>query len=888
MATINGTPNADVITGTSADDIIYGGAGNDRINGGAGNDTIYGGAGNDTLTGDAGNDVLYGGDGDDGFFGGGGDDVEYGEAGDDTMYGDAGNDLLYGGDGNDKLYGGTGNDTLVGGAGVNILDGGAGTDTAIIELAASGVTPAVRADLLSLKNFMDGQLASAGSAAALAAQTAGPSITLSALGLTMSNIEVVKILVDGVETPITSLINRAPTAAATVSATTDEDTPLTGKVVATDADGDTLTYALTQGPSHGTLAFNTATGAYTYTPAANYNGADSFKVTVADPSGASVVQTVNVGVTPINDAPVAAAAQALVTNEDTQVAGKVIATDVDGDILGYAVSKGPQHGTVTLNATTGEFVYKPADNYNGADSFKVIVADPSGASVEQVVTVGVTPVNDAPVAGPNQAHTINEDGVVNGVATASDVDGDTLAWSVSAAPAHGTLQIDAATGAYTYTPAANWSGSDSFRVTVSDPSGATSVQRVDVTVKPVADTPVLTVVNPVVATAGTVITGTPTNTHLQGTAGADTITGSKANDVIDATGSAHITVGLDINAHLVDLDGSESLSIRVSNLPVGATLSAGVHNSDGSWSLTSADLAGLKLTADVTSSFNLQVEATATESDGSTAMAHAEIGVQLTPDANLIYGGKGNDTITGGLGNDKIYGNSGNDVIFGNNGDDKIYGGKGDDIIKGGAGDDLLRGDSGNDKFFGEAGNDKIVGGTGFDTLDYSGASSAITVDLSKKTVSGISTGDDTVSGIEKIIGTSFADTFKGTSGDDIIDGGAGNDTLRGIGGSDTMTGGAGADTFFWEKVDVTSATDGSYLGLDHITDLGAGDVLDFHKLVTLGTKTLSSVVKVTDTAQGSLVAVKIGTSFQDVVMLDNVHGKSAADLFHDGHILVG
>lgn len=700
MASIVGTASNDVITGTIDPDEIRGEGGNDRINGGAGSDTLYGGDGTDTLTGDAGNDVLYGGNGNDGFFGGGGDDTIYGEANDDTMYGDSGNDLLVGGDGNDKLYGGTGNDTLVGGPGVNIYDGGSGIDTYIIELPAGPVSPAVRADLAALKTFMDAQLASAGSMTALAAQTAGPALTLSTLGLTMSNLESVTIKVGGVVTPIADLLNAAPVAAAAVSLETDEDTAISGTVGASDADGDVLSYGLAEGPANGTLSFNTSTGEYTYTPAANYSG---------------------------------------------------------------------------------------------ADSFRVVVTDPAGASTEQTISVGVRPVADAPVLNVNNAY---------------------------------------------------------------------------------------------VALAGAVLTGSAGNTVLQGTAGADTLTGSKANDVIVASGTAAITAPLDISAHLADLDGSEQLSIKIFAVPAGAVLSAGTLNDDGSYSLTADDLPGLQISATVTGGFPLVVEATATESDGSTRTVHAMVEVVTSPDANVVSGAGGHDTITGGSGDDKLYGNTGNDVIDGAAGNDFVSGGKGNDILTGGAGNDVLRGDTGDDVILADAGNDTIVGGTGFDELDYSGAAAAIKADISKKTIVGEDTGTDTITSVELVTGSSFDDTFKGSSRADIIDGGDGNDWLRGIAGSDSFTGGAGSDTYFWEKSDVVSGTNS--LGLDHITDFGAGDVLDFRKLVGLGTKSLDSMVKVSDTAEGSVVSAKINNAFVKVVVLEDVHGTSAADLFHDGHLLVG
>ena len=728
-------------------------------------------------------------------------------------------------------------------------------------------------------------------------------------------------------------INDAPVTDAAVSITMQEDTGIYGQVTATDADGDTLSFSVETGPQHGALSLDATTGAYKYASVKDYNGSDSFDIKVADGNGGFATQHVTVGIASVNDAPVVTNANVtLITNEDTKVSGQVVASDVDGDVLGYSVSTGPAHGAVTLNAETGAYTYNPGANFNGSDSFQVKVADGNGGFTTQTVSVGVASVNDAPVvANATTSLSTSEDKAVSGQVVASDVDGDTLAWSLSTGPAHGTVTLNAATGQYTYTPAANYSGTDVFHVTVTDPSGAISIQKVDVAISAVADVPTLTAVSPVVVPINQILAGLAANDVLNGGAGNDTISGGAGNDTISGTGAATLTVALDITATLKDLDGSEHLNITLSNVPDGGVLSAGHHNSDGTWSLTSADLHGLQLSAIVTSNFTVTVTATATETTGETATATAQILVQLGEDNNILTGGAGNDTIQGGTGNDIIfggdkptgtstghvstasdddiihagdgndlvYGNSGNDQIWGDSGNDTIYGGKGDDIIFGGTGNDVLHGNSGNDIIHDDAGNDQVFGdsendiiiagegndnydgGSGFDTLDFSGAKTGMNIDVSKKTATGM--GNDTFSGIEKFIGSSFNDTFKGSSAVDSIDGGAGNDTLRGLGGADILTGGTGNDTFFWEKTDV-----GAGLGVDHITDFGAGDVLDFKKLVSLSSKPLTDFVKVTDGAAGSTISAKIGSVFVDIAVLDGVHGVTASTLLHDGHLLVG
>ena len=888
MANITGTSGNDVITGTDQEDYIDGIAGNDRINGGAGNDTLVGGTGADTLTGDAGNDTLYGGAGNDGFFGGGGNDTIYGEDGTDTLYGDGGDDQLYGGAGNDTLHGGAGNDQLYGETGTNIINGGAGTDTVYISLSSSEITSAVLDDFMLWSNVMEDRLASAGgSYAVLASQATTGAVSLSTIGLTLSGIEFLSIRIDGVLSDIEDLYafgNQAPETGAAAATATNEDTAVSGLIAAVDPNGDVLTWTTLNGPANGSLALGQLTGEYTYTPSADFSGTDSFQVLIEDPLGASAVQTVTVIVAPVNDAPVTDAAAAKTTDEDAAISGQVVATDIEGDILGFAVAQDPANGTVSLNTSTGEYSYSPAANFNGTDSFKVVVADPSGATAIQTITVSVAAVNDAPVADASAALSTNEDNSVSGTVAAADVDGDALTWSIAQGPQNGAVTLNAATGEYTYTPAVNFAGGDAFDVLVADPSGATSLQRVSVTVSAVADLPTLSVVNPVIVPAGVVLAGLNSGETLTGSAGGDTINGNAGNDVLDGNGATAITVGLDIASALgADLDGSEALALRIENVPVGGTLSAGTQNQDGSWSLTAAQLPGLTVSASVTGGFTLTVTATSSESNGSEATATASIDVILSPDANFMSGGAGNDTMTGGTGNDTMYGNSGNDTISGGTGNDLIYGGKNSDTLAGGEGNDRLDGNSGDDVIYGDAGNDIIVGGSGFDTLDYSSAQSAINVDLSKKTVTGSASGNDTISGIEKIIGSAFDNNFKGSKDTDQMDGGAGNDWLRGLGGADILKGGSGSDTFFWEKTDI-----GAKLGVDRITDFGAGDVLDFKKLVGIGTKPLSDFVKVTDGAAGSTISAKINGTFVDVAVLDNVHGTSASDLLANGHLLVG
>ena len=179
--------------------------------------------------------------------------------------------------------------------------------------------------------------------------------------------------------------------------TTNEDTPLTVALANrillndTDVEGSALTAVLDVGPANGTLTLN-ADGTFTYTPAANYNGNDTFTYHANDGAGNSNIATVTITINPANDAPVAVN-DAYTTSEDTPLtialANSVLVndTDVEASTLTAVLDAGPSNGTLTLNAD-GTFTYTPAANYNGSDSFTYHANDGTGNS--NIVTVTIT------------------------------------------------------------------------------------------------------------------------------------------------------------------------------------------------------------------------------------------------------------------------------------------------------------------------------------------------------------------------------------------------------------------------------------------------------------------------------------------------------------------
>ncbi|MCF6390999.1 Ig-like domain-containing protein, partial [Mycobacterium sp. MBM] len=285
-------------------------------------------------------------------------------------------------------------------------------------------------------------------------------------------------------------VNDAPVAT-NDSFTTDEDTVLTGNVLSndTDTDGDTLTTTLVDGPANGTLELN-ADGTFTYTPDADFNGADSFTYTAGDGTATSAIATVSITIDPVNDTPVTAG-DTFTTDEDTVVTGNVLTndSDTDGDTLTATLVDGPSNGTLQLN-TDGTFTYTPDADFNGTDTFTYTAIDGTATSPVETVSITVDPVNDTPVT-TTDSFTTNEDTGVSGnvLTNDSDPDGDTLTATLVTGPANGTLELNT-DGTFTYTPTADFNGTDSFTYTAGDGTATSSVTTVSITVSPVNDTPV--------------------------------------------------------------------------------------------------------------------------------------------------------------------------------------------------------------------------------------------------------------------------------------------------------------------------------------------------------------------------------------------------------------
>ncbi|WP_157670977.1 retention module-containing protein, partial [Chitinibacter sp. GC72] len=180
------------------------------------------------------------------------------------------------------------------------------------------------------------------------------------------------------------------------------------------------------------------------------------------------------------------------TPEDTPVSGQLTARDPDGDTLSYGKVSDPRNGSVTVQAD-GSWTYTPNPDYNGPDSFQVIVTDGKGGTDTLTVNVGVTPVNDVPDAINDTASTLINTPVqnINVLGNDKDVDGDTL--TVTSAnlqdPSKGSVTVNP-DGTLNFIPATNVLGPVVITYTISDGKGGTDTAQLTVNVGDVPTPPI--------------------------------------------------------------------------------------------------------------------------------------------------------------------------------------------------------------------------------------------------------------------------------------------------------------------------------------------------------------------------------------------------------------
>ncbi|MEN8258461.1 MAG: Ig-like domain-containing protein, partial [Thermodesulfobacteriota bacterium] len=279
-----------------------------------------------------------------------------------------------------------------------------------------------------------------------------------------------------------------PPVAQNTSFTTQEDSTAKGTFVVSDLDGDPLTTSIvTNGTLGNATITNSLTGTYSYTPDPDVSGTDSFTYKANDGTADSNVSTITITITPLNDQPLAAN-DTVSTIENNAVIISVLANDrdIDADKLTINATTMGANGSVTNN--TISLTYTPNANWYGTDTFSYTISDGNGGMDTATVTVNVSPVNDPPVA-QDSSLTTTENTPTSAALMAADIEGDPLTYAIVANGTLGTAVIsDPASGAFTYTPRAGTSGTDSFTFKANDGTADSNVGTITVTINKVVST----------------------------------------------------------------------------------------------------------------------------------------------------------------------------------------------------------------------------------------------------------------------------------------------------------------------------------------------------------------------------------------------------------------
>jgi Ca2+-binding RTX toxin-like protein len=835
--TVYGHGGEDILLGGNGDDALYGNEGNDRMYGGAGMDILSGGEGTDRLYGEDGDDRIDGNDGVDFLDGGAGADELYGSAGDDTLIGGSGDDALYAGAGDDSLVGGDGDDLLQGYDGDDFLNGGAGNDGVV---GGTGndhfvYNPGDGVDVFADSSGADTVYFGSGIELASAAVFLSSGYLIFQFSPTdalyiQDNAVEQYVFADGVILTPDQILEHATWIGGgggsdSITGTGTDDVFLLGP-------GDDL---FTGRGGDDVYVFNPGNGHDVIDDASGSADALVLGQGIA-PSGITVSQQgldLRVDFSPAdgitirnwfvgqqievfsfyNGVQIAAPAMELLSGAPSFVG------DASRDILvggpGDEIFRG-NGGDDALFGGGGadDYVYNVGDGLDRIETTATGASDRLvfGAGIDADHTIARTvESNDVEIleirfldalgrviAGQGIDIVTRPAGVAAdgqydyGVETLVFTDGMTLTpeqlvqSSINQTPRLLTPLPD-----QSIDEDATWS----YRLAADVFDDPDPVDHLTYSARRADDTPLpgWLSFNPYTLD----FSGTPANEDVGVLDIAVTATDGRGAALSDVF---RLTINNTNDAPLVAVplpdqsaregeeyvftvpDGSFSDPDPGDSLTYTASLAGGGSLPD--WLRFDAELPAFSGTPGAADVGPLEIELTASDTDGAGVADRFMIDVQAADTApNVISGDGGGDFLTGTDGVDWIYGDRGNDSIYGYGAGDVIEAGRGRDQVYAGSGDDVVNTDRGDDIIYGESGDDTLNGQQGDDTLD----------------------------------GGEGDDRLDGGAGTDRLLGGSGNDSLTGGDADDYLEGGAGSDNYYFKRDD----------DVDTIVESGMSGTLD-------------------------------------------------------------
>ena len=366
-----------------------------------------------------------------------------------------------------------------------------------------------------------------------------------------------------------------------------------GTVMATDADGDNLTFTIINGNTGNAFAINASSGAITVSGTLNRTTTQTYTLTVRVSDGttsAEAAVTINVTDAGGNEAPTIAAQTFSVAENaaaNTPV-GTVAATDADNDGLTFTITAGNDAGAFAINASSGAITVAGALDHETTPTYTLTVQVSDGtATATAAVTINVTDVNEAPVVtAQTTAFTVAEDannGTAVGTVAATDPENDPLTFTITAGNTANTFAINASSGVITVagTPDRETTSTYTLTVRASDAS-LSGTANFTVNVTDVNEAPVVIAQNAAFTVAenatngtavGTVAATDPENDRLT-----FTITAGNTGNAFAINGTGAITVAgtldhettptytLTVRAADGSLSGTADFTVNVTNV----------------------------------------------------------------------------------------------------------------------------------------------------------------------------------------------------------------------------------------------------------------------------------------------------------------------------------
>jgi Ca2+-binding RTX toxin-like protein len=832
-----GAAGNDVIDAGQGDNLLDGGDGLDSLFAADGNDTLYGGLGDDLLSGGNGLNTFVAGDGNDAIMDGDGDNTLNGEAGNDNLRAGGGADMLNGGDGDDELDGELGADTMFGGSGHDILhgettdlvlQGGLGNDT----IHLSGVSTPLSIQIVGgpghdtlhvLVETCDFTNATVSGVETFA--STGVELIVKAEqidGASLLGMDAVRIRAGGTVSFAGATIDVDRFFLEAPDIVLDFTGSLSQRIFVDGGDyADTVTAGQDDDVLNGFARNDTLNGAGGVDIVYGGDGADVLGGGDGDDEIYGEVNGDTLDGGDGNDELFGGG------SGDTMYGGAgedVLWADLGDDTLyggdgddqllpGWGANSvyggGGDDGVAIVDHSGTGVVY---DGGDGRDQLVVGTYDLSGATISgfEVITgfLARPTLTAEALMGFSE---ISVSGVILTTGGLVDLrtklfedgsvilsDEDTILYmpdanpelsSFSAVGGAGNDELHASNWGDTFTGGA---GDDQLigHVGEDDFHGGEGIDH---------------------------LLGNGGNDELFGDAGDDVLVGGDGDDELHAGGGVDMLdagTGDDIlfiddagglSGELSGGDGFDTITINLTNANVTALTYSGIEaiglssGTGGVLTMTAAQLDSfakvnspeIRLTTvgtvDMTGDIFIGSNIYLSNAGDSTIIMPAVLSYL---GAYVVFGGKGDDTITGGIRSCYFYGGKGDDVLIASPPTRfetmSLYGGEDDDMLSGTVEADLMFGGAGSDYIDASAEDDTYDGGDGIDWLSYADATAGVTVTLSADKHTGI--GKHAILGIENVKGGAF---------DDVLTGDAGNNVMDGSAGINTMAGGFGDDTYF-------------------------------------------------------------------------------------------